>query len=255
MTSAQAGGTYLYAILSSTEGAGTPGIRGVEGGEVYWITAGDVSAAVSRVSRARLRPERKHLLAHQAVVRGLMDCCTVLPASFGLVAQGDEAVRGRLLENQERIREQLQRVAGKVEMGLKVSWSAPDLFGYFVSSHPELSAARERIQGRGEVGREELIAVGKLFERLRDADREAHSARVAAALQAHGVELQWNPPRGEREVMSLACLVPREQAGAFEKVLEAAAASFDDHFTFEFNGPWAPYSFAELKLTASSAQG
>jgi hypothetical protein len=253
MTNAQAGGTYLYAILTGTVGAGELGSIGVEGGEVYCVTAGDITAAVSRVSRARLRPERKHLLAHQTVLRRLMEQRTVLPAAFGLVARNDEAVRGRLLENAELFREQLERVAGKVEMGLRVSWNPPDLIEYFVATHPELGAARERLKDRTDVGREELIAVGKLFEKLREAARETHSERVVAALAEPGVELKLNPPRGEREVMNLSCLVPRERLGAFETAFETAAAGFDDHFTFELNGPWAPHSFTELKTAASAA--
>lgn len=254
MMSAQAGGTYLYAVLASGEAAGETGLIGIEGGEVYRVTAGDISAVVSRVGRARLRPERKHLLAHQAVLRRLMEHTTVLPAAFGLVARSDEAVRGRLLESQEVFREQLGHVAGKVEMGLKVRWSTPNLFDYFVATHAELGAARDRMKGRHDMGREELIAVGKLFEHLREADRQAHSERVAAVLRERGVELKWNTPREETEVMNLACLLPREGLDAFEKLVEAAAEGFDEHFTFEFNGPWAPHSFTELKLPATPAQ-
>jgi len=249
MTSAQAGGMYLYAILAGTQGVGESGSTGVEGGEVYCVSAGGISAAVSRVSRTRLRPERKHLLAHQAVLRRLMERGTVLPAAFGLVAQSEEAVHERLIHNAALFHQQLQHVAGKVEMGLRVSWSAPELFEYFVATHQELKAAREHLRGRQDLGREELIAVGKLFESLREADREVHSEHVAAVLRECHVELKWNPPRGEHEVMSLSCLVPREELGAFEKQVEVAAEDFDDHFTFELNGPWAPHSFTELKTT------
>ncbi len=255
MMNAQAGGTYLYAVLSGTQAAGEVGRIGIEGGEVYSVTAGDIVAAVSRVSRPRLRPERKHLLAHQAVLRRLMEHGTVLPAAFGLIARSDEAVRGLLLENSALFQEQLERVAGKVEMGLRVSWNAPDLVDYFVATHPKLGAARERIQSHSGVSREELIEVGRLFERCREADREAHAERVAAVFQQWGIELKWNPPQGEREVINVACLVPRGELGGFDKVIEAAAADFDDHFTFEFNGPWAPHSFTELKLTAAQGQG
>jgi hypothetical protein len=226
---------------------------GVEGGEVYCVTAGKLSAVVGRVSRARLRPERKHLLAHQAVLRRLMEHVTVLPTVFGLVAQNDEAVRALLLENEAAFQEQLARVAGKVEMRLKVSWSAPDLFEYFVEVHPELKAVRDQLKGRDGVGHEELIEVGKLFARIRDMDRQAHGERVAAVLEARGIELKWNPASGEREVVNLSCLVPRELHGSFEQVVAAAAEGFDDHFTFEFNGPWAPHSFTELVLTSKAA--
>jgi hypothetical protein len=254
MTSAQVGGTYVYAILTSPEAVGEPGSIGIEGGEVYCVSAGDLAAAVSRVRHARLRPERKHLLAHQAVLRRLMERSTVLPAAFGLIAGSDEAVRERLLENQDAFREQLALVAGKWEMGLRLSWNAPNLFDYFVEIHPELGAIRERLRGRHDVSREELLEVGKLYESLREGDREAHAGRVAAALQEHGIELKWGSPRDEREVMSVSCLVTREGREAFEKVLETIAAGFDDHFTFELNGPWAPHSFTELKSTPRTAQ-
>jgi hypothetical protein len=184
-----------------------------------------------------------------------MEHGTVLPAAFGLIARSDEAVRGLLSDNSALFREQLVYVAGKVEMGLRVSWNAPDLFDYFVATYPKLGAARERLRNRPEASRDELIEVGKLFESLREADREAHSERVAAVLQERGIELKWNSPRGDREVINVACLVPRGEVGGFDKVIEAAAAGFDDHFTFEFNGPWAPHSFTELKLTARLEQG
>jgi len=253
MTNAQVGGTYLYAVLADTPGLGGWGPMGVEGGEVYCVTAGAVSAVVSRVSRARLRPERKHLLAHQAVLKRLMEHVTVLPAVFGLVARSDETVRALLLESQGLFQEQLARVAGKVEMGLKVSWSPPELFEYFVEVHPELAAVRDQLKGRDGVGREELIEVGKLFARIRDADRQLHGERVASVLEARGIELKWNPPKGEREVVNLSCLVPREALGTFEQWVAVAAAGFDDHFTFEFNGPWAPHSFTELALPSKAA--
>ncbi len=251
MTSAQAGGTYLYAVLAGPEGIGGLGSIGVEGGEVYGVTAGEVTAAVSRVSRPRLRPERRHLLAHQAVLRRLMEHTTVLPAAFGHVAWSDDAVRDWLRESGARFREQLAHVAGKVEMGLRVRWSTPDLVAYFVAAHPELAAARDRLRERPEPGREALIAVGKLFEALREADREAYAERVAAVLREHGIEPKPQPPREEREVMNLACLVPREAVGTFERVVEAAAAGFDEHFNFEFNGPWAPHRFTALPSTAT----
>lgn len=254
MMNAQAGGTYLYAVLPHTQGGGEPGSTGVEDAEVYRVIAGDLAAVVSRVSRPRLRPERRHLLAHQAMLRRLMEHGSVLPATFGVVAPSDEAVRDRLLEGHEQLREQLARVSGKVEMGLKVSWSDSDIFGYFVTAHPELTAARDQLLAHPELSREELINVGKLFEHLREAERESHFERVAAVLREQGVELKQNPPRGEREVMNLACLVPRERADAFEKMIEVAARGFDDHFTFEFNGPWAPHSFTELEPAARSGR-
>ena len=255
MTSAQAGGTYIYAVLAAVRDVGELGPIGIEGGEVYCVGVGDVAAAVSRVNRARLRPERKHLLSHHAVLQRLMERGTVLPAAFGLVARSDEAVRDGLREHRERLRQQLAHVDGKVEMGLKLHWNAPEIFEYFVATHPELGAVRASLLGRRDVGRDEMISVGKLFEMLRDADREAHAATVTAALNKCGVEVKAAAPHGDREVMSLSCLVPREGLPAFHQAVEALAAVFDDNFTFELTGPRAPHNFVSLKLQPATLAG
>lgn len=239
-------GTYLYAVL---EGAGgSHGATGVGGGPVHCLVEGDLAAAVSEVRAARVRPERRAVSAHHAVLERLMRDSTLLPAAFGLIAESEEAVRRVLRDNAEALREQLAHVAGKVEMGVRVSWSAPDLFGYFVATHPELREERDRLRARGGGSRDEKIAVGQLLASIVEEEREACAARVVEALEASGAEVKQNPPRDEREVMSLACLVAREERAAFERAVGEAAAGFDEHFRFTLTGPWAPYNFTSIKL-------
>jgi hypothetical protein len=48
--------------------------------------------------------------------------------------------------------------------------------------------------------------------------------------------------------MSLACLVPRDGQDRFEEGIFAAAKLFDNNFTFDYNGPWAPHNFVDLNL-------
>lgn len=240
------GGTYLYAVLAGEGGSYGP--IGIGGGEVHCVVLGDLSAAVSEVRGGRVRPERRSVAAHHAVLERLMRDATVLPAAFGLIARSDEAVRRVLRDHQEVLREQLAQVAGKVEMGIRVSWSVPDLSGYFLATHPELREARDHLKASGGGSRDQKIAVGALFARAVEADREACAARVTAALEERGVEVKQSPPRDEREVMSLACLVPRDDRPAFEQAVEQVAATFDEHFKFVLTGPWAPHNFTSLKL-------
>lgn len=242
-------GMYLYAVLACDVDPSDAGPIGIEGGEVRAVALGDIAAAVSPVPRARLRPERKHVAAHHAVLARLMRKATVLPAAFGLIAPSDEAVKYFLASRREVLQEQLARVAGKVEMGLRVSWNVPDLFAHFVAMHPELREVRDQLRLRPEVARGDLIEVGQLFDRILETERDTHFARVAESLAARGVDVKREPPRNEREVLNLACLVPREQEREFERIVAAAAEPFDDHFTFTHDGPFAPYHFAELTLS------
>jgi hypothetical protein len=242
-------GMYLYAVLANDHDPSSVGPIGIDGREVSCVALGDVAAAVSPVPRARLRPERKHVAAHHAVLARLMRQTTVLPAAFGLIAPSDEAVRYFLASRLDVLKEQLARVAGKVEMGLRVTWNVPDLFAYFIAMHPELREVRDQLRLRKDIARGDLIEVGQLFDRILETERDTHFARVSEALSAHGVAVKREPPRSEREVMNLACLVPREQEADFERIVAAAAEPFDDHFTFTHEGPFAPYHFAELSLS------
>ena len=67
-------------------------------------------------------------------------------------------------------------------------------------------------------------------------------------LRPLSAEVKENPPRNEREVMNLACLIGRDSQPAFEQAVFAAAERFDNHYSFDFNGPWPPHNFVEIDL-------
>jgi hypothetical protein len=46
----------------------------------------------------------------------------------------------------------------------------------------------------------------------------------------------------------LACLVKRDAQEAFSACVFAAAKFFDNNFSFDYSGPWAPHNFVELDL-------
>lgn len=240
--------TYIYAIIGDTLGR-VYGDFGIDGRKVYSIPVGRVAAVVSDLSGEKIRPERVNLAAHQGVLKKLMAETTPLPTSFGIVADSVQAVRNMLTRNQHELLEQLRRVAGRVEMGLRVTWDVPNIFEYFVNTHPELRLARDQLLGgHREPTQEQKIEVGRTFDRLLNEDRETCADRVEAVLAPHCSEIERKKCRNEREVMNLACLVERGAIGQFEKDVFEAASRFDNNFAFDFNGPWAPHNFVEIDL-------
>lgn len=241
-------GRYLYAVVAGSEDR-TYGAFGIKEGTVYAIFDGRVAAVVSDVPNDKIRPERRHLAAHHEVLKRLMAESTVLPMSFGIIADGSTAIRRILSLNRKAFLEQLQRVAGKVEMGLRVVWDVPNIFEYFVNTHPELRVARDRFLGtHREPTQEDKIEVGRMFDRILNEDREAHTERVEEILSPRCFEIKRNSPRNEREVMNLACLVGREAQEEFESAIFEAARLFDSNFSFDYNGPWAPHNFVDVEL-------
>src|SRR5664280_534875 len=242
------GRNYLYAIVA----AGEPwphGSLGIEGQPVYTITEGRVAAVVSGVTSAKIRPERANLKAHQTVLNRLMTGTTPLPMAFGTIAASPGAIHKILVRNQRAFEEQLGRVAGKVEMGLRVAWDVPNIFEYFVNTHAELRLARDRLVGtRHEFTQEEKIELGRMFDRLLNDDREDHTRQVRHVLAPVCVEFKANQCRNEQEVMNVACLVRRGAQEEFSTGVFAAAKLFDNSFAFDYSGPWAPHNFVELEL-------
>lgn len=249
MQTAAKSGKYLYAIVSGP-GQQEYGFGGIDGAAVYTIGNGRVAAVVSDIGNGKIRPERRHLAAQQAVLKELQGRHEgVLPMAFGIIADGPKAIQRILSGNQKEFSAQLQRVAGMVEMGLLVSWDVPNIFEYFVNTHPDLRAARDRFLGPyGNPSQEDKIELGRLFEHLLNEDRETYTEQVEEILSQYCREIKRNKCRQESEVMKLACLVPRTAQGGFEEGVFAAAKLFDNNFTFDYNGPWAPHNFVQLDL-------
>ena len=247
-TPVAAGRKYLYAIVSSGEARGYSAL-GIDAGDVYTIDDGNIAAVVSDCDRTKIRPERAHLAAHQAVLRSLMQATSPLPMAFATLAAGPREIHRILSKNRRVFEQQLHRVEGKVEMGLRVGWDVPNIFEYFVNVHPELRVARDRLVG-ARVGftQEEKIELGRMFDRLLTSDREEHARRVKRALMPVCAEIKASPCRGEREVMNLACLIKRDAQNAFSDAVFEAAKLFDNNFTFDYNGPWAPHNFVEIDM-------
>jgi len=239
---------YLYAIAPESNGRGF-GAIGLDGGTVYSISHGRVSAVVSNVPE-KIRPERRQLAAHQEVLKRLMgETAGILPVAFGVVADGSEAIQKILSRNQRPFLEQLRRVSGRMEMGLRVTWDVPNIFDCFVQTHPELRVARDRyFGGHREPTQDDKIELGRLFDRLLMEDREAHTERVVEILTPHCVEIKQNKPRTEREAVNLACLVERNGQAKFEVAVFEAAKLFDNSYAFDYNGPWAPHNFVQMAL-------
>lgn len=241
-------GRYLYAVIAGPLERDF-GPCGIGEETVYTVSEEQVAAVVSDIPAQRIRPERRLLAAHNNVLKMLMGETTPLPMSFGIIADGPGAIRKILSHNHETLVQQLHRVRDKVEMGLRVSWSVPNIFEYFVNTHSDLQTIRDRFfSGHRDPSQEDKIELGRLFDRRLMEDREEHADKVEDILSRNSFEIKRNKCRSEREVMNLACLVGRDALAEFEESIFEAASLFNNDYTFDFNGPWAPHNFVDIEL-------
>lgn len=244
-------GRYLYSIIpAEAVDKLRLDVTGIDESEVYPLVVGSLAAIVSDVERGELRPERKNLAAHSEVLRAIMDQTNVLPVAFGLIAGDERELRELISRYEGEMREQLENVSGKVEMGLRGLLRVDDAFAYFIEKFPDLREARDETFAGGEPSREEKIELGQLFsERLQEfQDRCAEAA--SERLQSVG-QVRINDPRSEEEVINLAALVPSDGIESFTDAVEALAPSLDEKIELQVSGPWPAYNFVNLRIVSA----
>lgn len=241
-------GLYLYAIVPAGTEADLGDI-GLDGAHVQVVRQGELAAVVSEVPTKKLRPERRNLAAHDAVLRALMDRETPLPVAFGIVADDADELKRVLAREQHRLVEQLQKVRGRVEMGLKVNWDVANIFEHILSMCPDLKQMRDDLFADGrQPSRDEKIELGRMFDEMVGQKRDQCATKVVAALEAEGFEVKRLAPRTEKSVLNLAVLIGREHKDQFTQAVERAAGEFDDTYAFHLDGPWPPSNFIDLRL-------
>ncbi len=242
---------YIFAVTQHTDALEglLPSLTGFQDAAVEAISHGGLSAVVCQAPKRKIRPRRKNLKIHHDTVHALTDTTSTLPMAFGMVAEGHEAVVQFLARHHDTLIDQLERLHGRAEMGLTVSWKAEDVTAHLVSKREDLQAERDRLFADGrEPSRDEKIALGQTFAAALEAERHDITERLVALLSGACEELQVNEPRGDQEIARLAMLVKADAEDAVTGSIEAAARAFDDDILFSISGPIAPYSFLDLKV-------
>jgi hypothetical protein len=246
--SAVEAGLYLYGIIDAQDGLDVS-MPGLEGGGIETIEADGIAAVVTRVAHQKIRAQRANLSVHNKLLHELVERQAVLPCAFGTVAASEEQLLEVLRTNCDELRRELAVLRGKVEMSLSVYWNTSNIFEFFVANNQELKEMRDRVFRPGkEPSMEERLELGRLFESLLGQCRERHTQQVIDTLSPYCAEIRAVDPGAEQMIMKLVCLVHKDQRQRFEEGVQAAARKFDDHYTFKYSGPWAPFDFVDIRL-------
>jgi len=228
-------GLYLYGIVSFPPPLPRR-IRGLEGDRVSLIPHAGLAAVVSRSRLTPRPPDAEHLTRHEAVVEEVMASRSVLPVRFNSLLRDEGAVRALLGERGPAFRAGLERVSGRMEMGLRVLWEPPG----------GAEAAVEQDEDAGGPGAAYLYR--RLAEERRQARLRQAAERLIQALEAPfrslAVESRLRRFMTERLLLSGAYLVERERVDAFRDGVARARLEFPG-LSFLLTGPWPPYHFVE----------
>jgi hypothetical protein len=210
---------YVYAIAEREE---APLVAsGLGGAPVERVTAGSLAALVSREPVASVEPSERALWEHEAVVEEMMDAGPVLPMRFGSTVRDEGSLRDVLRTHSDEFARALDRVRGRVEMGLRA-------IGEPAGTLSPAPAASGR---------------GYLLEKL---ERRQAAARAADAIDPAFAELAVASSQrllpSEGVVFTAAYLVDRSHIDEFERRAEHVDVERED-IELVPSGPWPPYNF------------
>lgn len=246
----QENGKYLYGIVGAVDGLDF-GKIGIAEEEVYAIRYGDLAAVVSDHPLCKIQPLRQNLKPHHEVIKEVNKGYTIIPMTFGHIAKDTDDILQVLKNNFSIIFQELKKLENKVEMGLRIFWDVDNVFEYFLKKDRELENYRDRIFGKAsQPTYEEKLELGMLFAQKVNEERQQHTNRVLKALDHCIVDIRINKPTDEKMMLNAAFLIERDKGKEYEEGVYRVANLFDGHFTFDYNGPWAPYNFTELRLKA-----
>ncbi|HZM77497.1 MAG TPA: GvpL/GvpF family gas vesicle protein [Candidatus Limnocylindrales bacterium] len=244
MTAAQ----YVYAIgreLDPAALAALAGLAGIDGAAVGQIAHRHViaiaSAAPSDETALRARLERLDELAtlakaHEAVVAAVAALTVIAPLRLATIYQNEQRVHQMLRHRHDEFDALLDRLAGMVEVGVKLYLDnlSPDRAAPSSSGRAYLQQLSQRHQRRDEDWRNAAAAV----------------QRIDTALAAHALDRSHHRPQPAQlsgaaghNVLNAAYLIPNRRVTEFAELAQRLATQ-QPNIHVEVTGPWAPYSFA-----------
>lgn len=240
-------GKFFYAVILIREGIDTERVvvLGLNEKRVYPVIYRDIAALVSDYPMVdTIRLLRRNLAPYHGVCRKFGENFTTLPARFGQVAKDEEQVRRVLEENYGMILGELEKLDGKVEMGVKMWWDVEDVFEYFLEKDEQVKSYRNRLlRGPGQPDRMQRMEFGKFFYERMMRERERITGKILFSLETK--EARVEDPRDDNTVMNASFLVREERINEFEMEVEETAHQLGPEYRVQINGPWLPFSFVD----------
>jgi hypothetical protein len=249
--SAGSAGTWVYGVVPAGASLDELERRRDDLPDVWIVESGDLGAVVGPLPEQDEKGTRDRALAHAHVLEAAAADTSVVPFRFGTIADGgDDVVASALLEaRHDEFARLLERVEGKVQMVLKVSYDETAVIREILAKEPEIARLRDAVRDRGaEASRDERVRLGELVSTAVEQRRERDGADIIERLDPAVIATSMAPLESEFMVLNAAFLVGRDQE--FERVVEAVAEERRKRMHFRLLGPMPAYDFLDAGAPA-----
>ena len=237
-------GRHVFCIVEAARWTG------IGESDVYTVAYRDLAAVVRDRPVTDRQPSREDLVGHLRVMEQVMASQPVIPVAYGTVAPTEEAVRESLLApHYDDLRASLDRLDGRVELGLKVLWKEMgSIFAEIVVEQDTIRALRESIAAHPEAHtRQEVIELGRMVAEALEAKRRAEGSELLGILAPLAVEVRSGRLLGEKMILNAAFLVDREREAEFDDRVTGLGEAGAARLLFRYVGPVPPFNFVNLQ--------
>ena len=243
---------YLYAFTDHPKSAlpAVPGLEDANGNPMALseVVYQDSAAVISTLNSLKVPALETNIWRHEAVLEALMTCRTILPVRFGTLLKDEAALQAALVTYYQGLILGLQRVSGRVEIGVQVLWDetppAP------AAATPAVGEIEFRIDASAAAPVTPISGRQYMLARLEEEHRtvayrqraESLAAKIQHVLAPLAAENQQQILLTPRLLLKASYLVPRQQVEAFRSAVENLGQAYPE-LNFLCVGPWPAYSF------------
>jgi len=242
---------YLYAIKRGSKSR-LRALRGLDDAPLRYVQKGGMTAVVS-ATPTNVFPTPERLWQHASVVEALMAHQTVLPAQFATSFRDEAAVLHLLDAYHDQFSEDLNRLKGCVEIGLRVVL----LMEPVVLLRPGNRTPERQDQQKLDVFREDYDVARLAVSLQREAQRRRDVAlgeMIDRALCVESLDHVFRVEEGDSLMIRASYLVEKHRIGAFQEALERLTKAHPC-LLFICSGPWPPYHFVRALPAAKGVGG
>jgi hypothetical protein len=250
MSAATVEPAYVYGVFSADKP--TPTGAGIGGAPLQQVVSDGLAALVSYLDDDELVLGREEMTTHARVLEEALAFGTVLPMRFGVVMEGEPAVKERLLDaHRDELTRQLDDLAGKVELRLRATYEEEALMREVVGEDREIAMLRNSLRGLSEDATYyERLRLGELVAAAVERRRAADATAILDALAPLALDTRVAEGSHERMAFSGSFLVERERMPEFDAAVNALAEAEAGRTRLKYTGPLPPHSFVELAREA-----
>jgi len=250
-------GRYVYGVAPTGRRV-TLGQIGIEGSEVYTIRYKDLCAVVHNCPTEPYQSDNEEVVkdwakTHQKVLDEAKERFgTLIPLGFDVIIQpkddttsSEQMVKDWLREDYDRLRSVMEKIKGKDEYGVQISYDPKVMSKFIAEQSEEVRKIKKEIAtkspGMAYMYKQKLEKVVKAeMERFADNWFKDFYEKIKRHTDDIVVE-KTKRLKDKVMLLNLSCLMAKEKVKSLGEELERINNM--EGFSVHFSGAWSPYSF------------